>query len=114
MAEIFYEDHPDTLLVENVYWIHKHQVALEYGGPEEGGWWYTIGIPTGFSFGPITNEEAAYEQCRKLNELEYERRKQEEQYDFTSVLAKMSNHYDYSIEEYPEPKSFPETKPHYE
>ena len=114
MNSIFYEDHPDTLLIENAYWIHKHSVSLEYGGPEEGGWWYTAGIPTGFSFGPLTNEEAAYEQCRALNALEDERREREEDYDFSSVLSYRSDHYDYRVEEYPDPRPFPNHRPHYE
>jgi len=73
-----------------------------------------MGIPTGFSFGPITNEEAAYEQSRKMNELEHERRKNEEKYDYTSVLAKMSNHYSFTIEDFPEPEHYPKERPHYE
>jgi hypothetical protein len=111
---VFFQDHPDTLMVEKVYWVHKHAVALQYGGPEEGGWWFDVGQPTGFSMGPFTDEEAAYEQCRKLNELEYERREREEKYDYTSVLSHMSDHYSYTVEDYPDPKPFPEVRPHYE
>jgi hypothetical protein len=96
------------------FWIHKHSVSLEYGGPEEGGWWYTAGIPTDFALGPITDEEDAYEQCRNLNHLERERQEREEQYNFTSVLAKMSVHYEYSVEEFATPRAFPEARPHYE
>jgi len=25
--------------------IHLHNVHLQYGGPEEGGWWYEVGVP---------------------------------------------------------------------
>jgi hypothetical protein len=111
---VFYDDHPDTLLIKEVYWVHKHEVSLQYGGPEEGGWWYDEGYPTGFSFGPFTEEEAAYEQSRKLNELELERREREEMYDYTSVVAYRSNHYSYSVEDFPVPVHYPERKPHYE
>lgn len=96
------------------YYVHKHQVSLEEGGPEEGGWWYTAGIPTGFSLGPIEDEENAYAQSRALNSLEDERRERAEEYEFTSVLAKMSNHYSFTVEEFPEPVAFPATRPHYE
>ena len=111
---VFYNDHPEVCRIEKIYYIHKHDISLEYGGPEEGGWWYTFGMPTGFSFGPITNEEAAYEQARALNNLESDRRKLQEEYDFTSVLAKMSNHYSYEVNDYEVPVVYPESRPHYE
>ncbi len=97
-----------------MFYIHKHQIALESGGPEEGGWWYTVGVPTGFSLGPIVDEELTYEQCRALNELEHERQEHEEAYEFTSVLAKMSNHYSYSVEDFETPVAYPQERPHYE
>ncbi len=97
-----------------MYYIHKHQVALRSGGPEEGGWWYTEGVPTGFSLGPIVDEELTYEQCRALNRLEDERREHEEKYDFTSVLSYESNHYSFTVEEFATPEPFPQERPHYE
>ena len=27
-----------------LYWVAIYLVALEYGGPEEGGWWYEVGV----------------------------------------------------------------------
>ena len=111
---IFYGEHEEKVWLREAYWIHKHEVSLEYGGPEEGGWWYTSGVPTGFSCGPFINEEAAYQECRALNELEHERREREEDYDFSSVLSYRSNHYSYTVENYPEPRVFPETRPFYE
>jgi hypothetical protein len=110
----FYEDHPDVLLIQNVWWIHKYEVALAYGGPEEGGWWFDTGVPTGFTMGPFTDEEAAYEQCRVLNYLEYERAEREETYDYSSVLSYRSNHYSYSVEDSPIAEPYPKVKPHYE
>lgn len=111
---IFYEDHPDVLHIDKVWYVHKHEISLEYGGAEEGGWWYERGWPTGFSFGPLTDEEAAYEQARALNELEHERRKREETYEFTSVMAKMSHHYSYTVEDFATPEAYPKERPHYE
>jgi len=112
--KVFYQDHPAVLQLERIWYIHKYDVRLDYGGPEEGGWWYISGIPTGFSLGPITNEEAAYEQARVLNQLEDERQEREEEYDFTSVLSFKSNHYDYRVEDYPTPEPFPKGRPFYE
>lgn len=96
-----------------MFYVHKHDIALQFGGQEEGGWWYESGVPTGFSLGPIEDEEAAYEQARALNGLEHKRAKQEE-YDFTSVLSFKSNHYSYSVHSHATPRPYPETRPHYE
>lgn len=97
-----------------MYYVHKYQIALQYGGPEEGGWWYEAGTPTGFVLGPLTDEEGAYDQAYDLNKLEQERRKREEQYDYTSVLAKLSSHYSYTVSTDATPLSYPATRPHYE
>lgn len=97
-----------------MYYIHKHDIVLVYNGPEEGGQYYTSGVPTGFSFGPIEDEENAYDQCRALNELEHERAKREEDYDFTSVLSYLSTHYSYSVEDFEDPAEYPAVRPHYE
>jgi len=105
---------PEPIYIDAVYWIHKHSVALHYGGPEEGGWWFDTGVPTGFSFGPIVGEDAAYDQARKMNELEHERREREEDYDYSSVLSYKSDHFSYSVEDYPVPVPYPEFRPHYE
>lgn len=95
------------------FYVHKHEVGLEYGGPEEGGWWYDVGVPTGFVLGPLT-EEAAYEQSRALNELEHERQEREEDYDYTSVLSYLSTHYAFSVQDEPTPVPYPQERPHYE
>ena len=29
----------------NEIWVNTHLVDQAYGGPEEGGWWYTYGLP---------------------------------------------------------------------
>lgn len=97
-----------------MYYVHKHQIALQYGGPEEGGWWYESGTPTGFVLGPLNDEEAAYDQSRALNALEHERRKRDEEYDYTSVLAKLSSHYSYMVDTSPTPEPYPTERPHYE
>lgn len=97
------------------WYIHKHEVAMQYGGPEEGGWWYTVGVPVkGFKVEHFTDEEEAYARCRQLNQQERERAEREEHYDFSSVLAYRSNHYSYTVEEFPVPMTFAESRPHYE
>jgi hypothetical protein len=98
-----------------MFYVHKHEVSLQYGGPEEGGWHYTAGTPVEeWEVIAMPTEELAYEQCRILNDQERMRREAEEDYDFTSVLAHRSTHYSYSVEEDPIPRAFPATRPHYE
>ena len=97
-----------------MFYVHKHRVSLNYGGPEEGGWWYTAGTPErDWIVLEYEDEEMAYETCRMWNEHERERREKEEDYDFSSVNAYLSNHYAYSVEDYPNPKPFPEETPYY-
>lgn len=104
---------------EVMYYIHKHEVAQSYGGPEEGGWWYEVGTPVETSeWNPsehkFGNEDAAYAQCRILNQQERERAAAEEDYEYTSVLSYKSNHYAYSVSNYPVATPYPERRPHYE
>lgn len=99
------------------WYIHKHEVALQYGGPEEGGWWYDAGspdeewVPAAHAF---NSEDEAYAVCRGLNEMEQIRAKQEEDYEYTSVLAYKSSHYAYTVEDHPNPYFYPDRRPHYE
>jgi len=98
-----------------MYYVHKNQVAQQYGGPEEGGWWFDSGTPVeGWIPIPFEDEEEAYAKCRELNAQERERAKAEEDYEYTSVLSYRSTHYDYSITESSIPVPFPEERPHYE
>ena len=97
------------------HFVHKYEVGLCYGGPEEGGWWYDAGtpveawVPVGFM-----DEDQAYDYCRAMNEAEHERADAEEDYSYTSVLAGRSTHYAYRVEEDPVPHAYPERRPHYE
>lgn len=100
-----------------MYYIHKHEVELVYGGPEEGGWHYDTGTPVEDWDTPaycFDSEEAAYVVCRAMNAQERERRKEEEGYDYLSVLAYESTHYSYSVEETTQMVSYPDHRPHYE
>lgn len=100
-----------------MYYIHKHEVALAYGGPEEGGWWFDTGRPvedfdsTRYKY---HSEENAYTMCRELNNLEYKREDREEDYGYTSVLAYKSTHYAYSVHETRHMESYPKEIPYYE
>lgn len=101
-----------------VYFIHKHEIGLVYNGPEEGGQYFTAGTPDEnwepFNTIPFPDEDTAYALCRALNKHEHLRAKEEEDYEFSSVLAYKSRHYQYSVEETPIMEDFPKVRPHYE
>lgn len=102
-----------------MFYIHKHEIAQAYGGPEEGNWYYKEGFPVptnkhnpqNYVFG---TEEAATHYCNVLNNAEQNRRKVENKYDYTSVLSYESTFYEYSVHETPVAEHFPEHKPVYE
>jgi hypothetical protein len=100
-----------------MFYIHKHEVSQQYGGPEEGGWWYEAGDPdntwhTGMY--RFTDEEKAYEKCRELNKRERERAEREEEYGYSSVWSYRSTHYAYRVEDTPVQLPYPSRRPHYE
>src|SRR5262245_54454125 len=99
------------------FYIHKHDIRQEYGGPEEGGWYYESGVPVE-GWNPADHvffeKEAASAECRHLNLTERDRAKEEEEYEYTSVLSYRSTHYSYDVSEDPTPYYYPEYRPHYE
>jgi len=96
-----------------MYYCHKFEVALQYGGPEEGGWYFNSGEPTGQRIGPFAYEDDAFEKCRELNDIEH-KRSEEQQYGYTSVLAHRSEHFEWDVSDEEKAKPFPEYRPHYE
>jgi hypothetical protein len=97
------------------YYVHKFEVELRYGGPEEGGWWYDAGAPVeDWQPWHFLYEDAAYKFARKLNEEEHKRRDAEESYPYHSVLAWNSTHYAYNVASEPVATAYPESRPHYE
>ena len=98
-----------------MHYIHKFQVSQQYGGAEEGGWWYHTGDPVDdWCVVMVEDEEIANLVCRALNRAEKERREEEETYEYTSVLSYKSNHYEYDVSDSPVAESFPKARPHYE
>lgn len=103
-----------TTATQERYYLHRFEVWQERGGPEEGGWWYQAGTPVDHAFESFAQEDDAVARCRELNEQEYERRKREEQYDYTSVLSDRSTFYSWQVDESPKAEPYPEHRPHYE
>lgn len=95
------------------YLVSVYLEDRAYGGPEEGGWWYTVGqlIRTVKIF---KSEEKAYEYCRRLNQKLRSRTfgPNEGRRDISSVLSDG----EFVADVYPDfaPKHFPEQRPHYE
>lgn len=102
------------------FYIHKYRIRLEYGGPEEGGWWFKSGIPAREHGQPVAvftgprAEEEAIDYCYELNQKERERRDNEEDYSYHSVFAYRSKHFEYDVSENPRAEAFPTERPHYE
>lgn len=97
------------------WYIHKYQVWQDFGGHEEGGWWFPCGEPVkDWEARKVYDKEDAYGLCRELNAEERERASKEEDYGYSSVLAHRSTHYEYSVTDSPIAESFPKVRPHYE
>ena len=105
------------LTVSEVWYVHKYHEYQEYGGPEEGGWYYDVREPVRDDewTPPIfTDEEEAFAKCRELYAEEYARRKEEEPYEYTSVLSHRCTFYAFDCTTESMPYSSPTVRPHYE
>ena len=91
------------------YYVNAYETYDAYGGPEEGGWWYTSGEPTGQTWGPFTTLDEAWEQRDALaeNVNEYN----EGRWPRHSVNG--GDWYALYVEEH-EPRAFPVNTPRYE
>ena len=59
----------DECLPDIVYHVTLHMLNREYGGAEEGGWWYDTGEPCESEHNAKFHTNAlAYEHCARLNE----------------------------------------------
>lgn len=86
------------------YYVNVYEVDQGYGGPEEGGWWFSIGIPV----------EEACEVYETPEAAEIARKVLAEQYPDTGQQYSVLGGADYAvqIEDHP-PRAWPETRPHY-
>lgn len=110
-----YEEFEQERLDKPGCWcVAPYLVDLAYGGPEEGGWWFEMGVPEFSAYLPLpvfyrTKREALAGRDKMQAELDAEanvgRRPK------SSVLSDgvYEAHYTEGL-----PKSFPETRPHYE
>lgn len=91
-------------------YLMKYEDSQQYGGPEEGGWWYNLAVPQ-WKYGiPLPfPQKLRFALCRFLNRRENEK---PHKYGYTSVLSYREQFFSFGTEE----KLIPAIprRPHYE
>lgn len=96
-----------------MYYLMKYEDSQQYGGPEEGGWWYNLANPQWKRGVPLPMpENMAYRICRWLNNRINERHNRKQEYGYTSVLSYRSEFFSFGLEDQLVP-AYPH-RPHYE
>jgi hypothetical protein len=92
------------------YVIGFYELGLEYGGPEEGGWYYETGDLVR-TFAVVQDREEAHAKCRRANDLlqHIQRNKRA----VSSVLYR-GGRYGACLYEDKLPEHYPTTRPRYE
>ena len=92
------------------YVIAIYEADRQFGGPEEGGWWYESGTLCRIVATEV-NEERAYDTCyrvqRILNCLQRNKR------SISSVAYRGGRHVA-QVFRHTAPQAYPEVRPHYE
>jgi hypothetical protein len=93
-----------------MYVIGFYELDREYGGPEEGGWWYDTGELVR-PFAIVRNYDQANAKCRRANKLldHIQRHKRS-----TGSVAYRGGRYAAMVFEDNLPKHHPQERPHYE
>ena len=96
-----------------LYSVSIYFVTLEYGGPEEGGWWYDAGEPSSeyAQFTRVFRREAPARDYRARLERVLIRRLNKGRRDYRSVLG--AGEYRACLDD-GLPRAFPAERPHYE
>ena len=113
-ADMFEDEDPQPNLETFFYCVSIYKIDRAYGGPEEGGWWYTCGEPI-LEFGAHTRcfhilEEAQDYQALLEKTLIVELN--EGRRPISSVLSE--GVFESYLDENQYPESFPKVRPHYE
>jgi hypothetical protein len=110
---IEYEDEVQADLVDRNWQLNEYEMSQEYGGPEEGDWWYMLYVPTGntIKLHPGIEWEDAYEVRNQLDAFATIENRANNPYGVTSVLGGVDRVW--RIENGP-PRRDPEVTPHYE
>jgi hypothetical protein len=99
----------DVLIQERIYtdYVNIYLVDQGYGGPEEGGWWFTHGTPHASI--PVLGKETVEEVVDRYQPLVDQMN--EGRYSISSVLSE--GVYQIHHEKH-QAKAFPHERPHYE
>ncbi|MEU4066648.1 hypothetical protein AB0F25_30420 [Streptomyces wedmorensis] len=89
-----------------MWYVNVYEVDRAYGGPEEGGWYYSTGVPTGESEAYFT-EAFAWHRARILDEEHREGRSKVYSVNYRGGA------YEVRVQDHPG-KAYPEETPHYE
>lgn len=95
------------------YIVAVYECNMEFGGPEEGGWWFDSGSLTRI-MKVFKSEDLAYDYARKLNNKLKSRVTGPNfgRHDYSSVVSE--GEYRAYVYDDHAPKYFPEERPHYE
>ena len=93
--------------------VALYDIALAYGGPEEGGWWYTRGSLVGV-VKSFHSEEKAGDYCYRLNQKlnSHKFGPNKGKREMSSVAS--DGVYSAQVHENIPPAGFPDRRPHYE
>jgi len=92
------------------YILAWYELDRAYGGPEEGGWWFTCGQFTRVWKVVRDKEEASRLLFRANEKMQYMQRNNRS----IGSMAYSGGNYTLRIYKDEAPKHFPETRPHYE
>src|SRR5688500_13825341 len=91
----------------NIRYINVYIIEREYGGPEEGGWWYDVGTPQGVSLVVNTISAPEVQELWDLLSEKYPTR------GARYSMAPSDEDYVVKLETHP-PREWPEERPYYE
>lgn len=99
--------------MKKTFIVAAYDCGQEYGGPEEGGWWYDAGSLVRV-LKLFRNEELAFDYCSRLNRRLRSKKfgPNQGKHDYTSVLSE-GLILAYVFEDIA-PAGFPDHRPHYE
>jgi len=77
--------------------LMKYEDSQQYGGSEEGGWWYNLAVPQWRCSIPLPMPQSlAYALCRWLNQREQAK---PHRYGYTSVLSHREEFFSFGLED---------------
>lgn len=101
-----------------IYCVSVHLVDRAYGGPEEGGWWFTYGHPPGHHDIRWHRFTRFFREHQKAEAMAYQgrlnRALQVINHGLPSIGSMSSQGQYRAIRQEGEPHVWPESKPHYE